>query len=140
MRFMKWFGLGAVILLVLSCFLPWIIVESKELTVSGVHATGTNFGKPGYFHFIMALLFTVFHFVNKLWAKRWNLLVVGLNLAWAVRNFVVISACRGGECPEKQVGLYLSLIASVLILVSALFPGIDLEKIKNRRDTPVEKT
>jgi hypothetical protein len=130
MRYMKWIGLMAVLLLIVSCFTPWVIIESKNITVSGVDSTGTNFGKPGYLHFILSFLFIVFHFIAKIWAKRWNLLVVALNIAWAIRNYFIISACRDGDCPLKQIGLFLVLFASALMLVSALFPDIKLNQEK----------
>ena len=128
MRYMKWIGLVAVILLVVSCFLPWVIIASKNIIVSGIEATGTNFGKPGYTHFVLGFFFIIFHFIPKLWAKRVNLLVVALNIAWAVRNYFIISMCREGECPEKQIGLWLVLFASVLMLLAALFPDIQLKE------------
>ncbi len=127
---MKWVGLLAVGLLVVSCFLPWVIITSKNIVVSGVDATGTNFGKPGYAHFVLSIFFTIFHLIPKLWAKRWNLLIVALNIAWAVRNYFIISACREGECPEKQTGLWLVLAASAIILIAALFPDIQLKEEK----------
>jgi hypothetical protein len=130
MRYMKWIGLLAVILLIVSCFTPWIIINSKNIIVSGIDSSGTNFGKPGYTHFILGLFFTIFHFIPKIWAKRWNLLIVALNIAWAVRNFFIISMCREGECPEKQIGLWLVLIASSLMLIAALFPSIELKEEK----------
>jgi len=130
MRYMKWVGLFAVILLVVSCFLPWVIITSKNIVVSGVDSTGTNFGKPGYTHFVLSFFFIIFHFIPKLWAKRVNLLIVALNIAWAIRNYLIISMCREGECPEKQIGLWLVLLASVLMLVAALFPDIQLKEEK----------
>ena len=130
MRYMKWIGLMAVILLVISCFTPWVFIASKNITVSGIDSVGTDFGKPGYFHFLMAFFFLFFHFTPKIWAKRINLLVVALNIAWAIRNFFVIPACVGGECPEKKIGFYLTLLASVIMLLSALFPDM---KIKEKR-------
>lgn len=133
MRYIKWIGLLAVILLIGSCFLPWVIIPSKNITVSGVDSTGTNFGKPGYTHFVLSLFFIIFHLIPKLWAKRWNLLVVALNIAWAIRNYFIISMCREGECPEKQTGLWLVLIASALMLVAALFPDIELKE-ENKKD------
>ena len=125
---MKWVGLFAVILLIVSCFLPWVIIPSKSIIVSGVGSTGTNFGKPGYTHFVLSFFFIVFHFVPRLWAKRCNLLVVALNIAWAIRNFFIITMCREGECPEKQIGLWLVLLASALVLIAALFPDIKLKE------------
>ena len=128
MRYMKWVGLFAVILLIVSCFLPWVIIPSKNIVVSGVDSTGTNFGKPGYTHFVMSFFFIIFHFIPRLWAKRSNLLVVALNIAWAIRNYFIISMCREGDCPEKQIGLWLVLLASILILIAALFPDIKLKE------------
>ena len=128
MRYMKWIGLLAVLLLIFSCFIPWVIITSKNIIVSGVDATGTNFGKPGYAHFVLSFFFIIFHLIPKLWAKRSNLLIVALNLAWAVRNYFIISVCREGDCPEKQIGLWLVLVASVLMLVAALFPDIQLKE------------
>jgi hypothetical protein len=130
MRYMKWIGFLAVGLLVVSCFTPWVIIVSKHIVVSGVQAEGTNFGKPGYFHFVFAFFFLVFHFLPMIWAKRWNLLAVALNIAWAVRNYFILSACREGECPQKQIGLYLVLAASLLMLISALFPDMKLNDKK----------
>ena len=128
MRYMKWIGLLAVLLLIFSCFNPWVIIASKNIIVSGVDATGTNFGKPGYAHFVLSFFFIIFHFIPKLWAKRSNLLIVALNLAWAVRNYFIISVCREGDCPEKQIGLWLVLAASVVMLIAALFPDIQLKE------------
>jgi hypothetical protein len=125
---MKWVGLFAVILLIVSCFLPWVIIPSKNIVVSGVESTGTNFGKPGYTHFVLSFFFIIFHFIPKLWAKRSNLLVVALNIAWAIRNYFIISMCREGDCPEKQIGLWLVLLASILMLIAALFPDIKLKE------------
>ena len=130
MRYMKWIGLFAVVLLVVSCFLPWVIINSQNIIVSGIDSTGTNFGKPGYVHFILGFFFIFFHFIPTLWAKRINLLIVALNIAWAVRNYFIISMCRVGECPEKQIGLWLVLAASVFMLIAALFPDIKLKEEK----------
>ena len=66
MRNMKWIGFGAAILLIVSCFTPWVFIESKNITVSGIDATGTNFGKPGYFHLLMTVLFILFTFIQRI--------------------------------------------------------------------------
>lgn len=132
MRYMKWIGLAAAILLIVSCFTPWVVIESRHITISGVDATGTNYGKPGYFHFLMTILFLVCTFVQRVWAKRLNLAITALNIGWAIRNFLVISACQGGECPDKKNGIYLMFLASVLMLLSALFPDIKLPEEKRK--------
>ena len=130
MRYMKWIGLFAVILLVVSCFLPWVIIPSKNITFTGVNLAIPNFGEPGWVHFFFGFFFVIFHFIPRLWAKRVNLLVVALNIAWAIRNYFIISMCRVGECPEKQIGLWLVILASVFMLIAALFPDIKLKEEK----------
>lgn len=130
MKYMKWIGLIIVGLLIVSCFIPWVIIESKNIIVSGIDTAGTNFGKPGYFHFVLSFFFIVFHLIPKVWAKRWNLLVAALNIAWALRNYFIISTCYDGECPEKQIGLYLVVISSVLLMLTAMFPDVKLTEEK----------
>jgi hypothetical protein len=125
-RYMKWIGLAAAILLIVSCLSPWVFIESKKLTVSGVDTTGTNFGKPGYFHFVMTFFFLLFSFIPRVWAKRLNLGVTALNLAWAIRNYFIISSCQAGDCPDKQISIYLIVLASVLMLLAAMFPDMKL--------------
>ena len=126
MRWMKWLGLLSALLLIFSCFFPWVIIISKSITVRGVDSTGTNFGKPGYFHLFLSLLFIVFNFIERIWAKLINIFIVAINLAWAIRNYIMISACQGGECPEKKIAFYAVVFASTLMLVTALFPDIDV--------------
>jgi len=125
-RVLKWMGILAVLLQVAAAFLPWVYIESKELILTGLDTTGTNYGKPSYLHILFAAFFLLFTLIPRLWAKRVNLLVVALNLAWALRNFFMVSSCQGGECPVKKAGLFLSLLASVLMLLSALFPDMRL--------------
>ncbi len=133
MRWMKWAGLAAATLLIVSCFLPWVTITSKNIVVSGVDATSIGFGKPGYFHFFFCFFFIAFALIPRIWAKRINLLVTAMNMAWAVRNYLIISTCRGGECPEKHNGIYLILLASLLMLLAALFPDIKLPEQKTEK-------
>ena len=126
MRYMKWIGLMAAAVLIISCFIPWVVIESRGITISGVDARGTNFGKPGYFHLLMTLFFLFCTFIQRVGAKRTNLLITALNLGWAIRNYLIISACQGGDCPLKKSGIYLMLVASIVMLLSALFPDIKL--------------
>ncbi|MET0463888.1 MAG: hypothetical protein ABW007_12075 [Chitinophagaceae bacterium] len=126
MRWIKWVGLIAGLLLIASCFMLWASLPARNITISGVNAEGTSFGKPGYFHLLLASVFLVLHFIPRIWAKRTNLVVAALNIAWAVRNYFIITVCRQGECPEKHTGIYLVLIASVFVLIAVLFPDMKL--------------
>jgi len=53
LREMKWIGTLGALVLIVSCFFPWVFIESKNITVTGIESAGTSFGKPGYFHFFL---------------------------------------------------------------------------------------
>jgi len=126
MRWMKWAGIAAAVLLIISCFIPWVVIQSKNIIVRGIDAAGTTYGKPGYFHLFMSLFFLLFSFIPRVWAKRSNLLIVAMNFAWALRNYFAITACEGGDCPVKKSGIYLMVLASVIMLGAALFPDMKM--------------
>jgi hypothetical protein len=102
--------------------MPWVLIPSKQLVISGIDASGTRYGKPGYLHLLLGFFYLLFTLAPAVWAKRANLLVVAFNLAWTIRNFLILSLCRGGECPQRLYGLYLLAIASILMLIAALLP------------------
>lgn len=123
---MKWIGLLAAITLAISCFMVWVTIDSKNLELSGINTSGTSFGKPGYFHFVLAAIFLTCTFIPRVWAKRLNLLITALNIGWAIRNFFIIAGCSGGECPVREAGIWIMLLSSVLMLITAVFPDMKL--------------
>lgn len=131
---MRWARFTAVVfaaVLIVSCFLPWVTVESKNIVVSGVKAEGTNFGKPGYMHILLAVIYLLMAAVNKGWSKGVALGVCALNIGWAIRNFFLISACRMGECPIRHFGIYAILIFSIGMLIVIPFTA-------TKRNQPAE--
>jgi hypothetical protein len=129
-RYSQYLGLLMIVFLVGGCFLTWVVADEGRIVVSGLSAPGTNFGKPGVFHLVFSFFAAVFFLAPKVWAKRTNLFVCAFNLAWAVRNFIIISMCREGDCPEKKAGLYITLAASALMLLFSLLPDIKVEQEK----------
>lgn len=118
MRFLIPFFVAA--LLVLSCFLPWMTVEGRNITITGLDTTGTNYGKPAYFHFFWVWLYLLFLTINKFWSRRAAMGFAAFNFAWATRNFLLIPACQMGDCPVRRIGLYLLLISSLALIFAGL--------------------
>ncbi len=121
MQIMKWISVLMGTIVIASCFFPWVTIESKNIIIGGFHSTVNIFGKPGLVHLILCSIYIMFLMLNKTWSIRTAFFIGALNIIWAVRNFILISACRGGECPEKQMALYVMLISSVLLPVLILF-------------------
>jgi hypothetical protein len=132
---MRWLSIAAALIVLSACFFPWIHIESKNIVVSGVSAEGTSFGKPGYMHFILAGLFLLLILVNKPWGHKAAIFLAAFNLAWAIRNFIVISSCHGGECPEKQLALYAALVFSILMLIFSLLIKIPVKSSEENNYT-----
>lgn len=130
MSWKKILSIVSVIGVVTACFLPWAIINSLQVTINGIRTEGTGFGKPGYLHLSFVILFVITFLIRSVGAKRIGLIFVGLNFAWAIRNFIVIGSCEAGECPEKLSGLYMLLVFSVTLLISGLFPDITLKEEK----------
>ncbi len=128
MKHSQTIGFIAVVLTLLVCFMPWVVIESKDITISGFKATGTKFGRPGMFLVYMGSIAAVLFLTPKIWAKRINVFLTAMFFAWAVRNYIILTTCDGGECPKKQVGLFLLLAFSAITMIMSFLPKIALPK------------
>jgi hypothetical protein len=124
MRYAPYIGLLAVVLLIVSCFLPWAYYPDIRQTFTGFYSHENNYGKPGIALIFLGILIFVLLLIPRLWAKRAGQLVAIFILAYAIKSFVLFGSCYNGICPEKKSGLFLMLAAAVLILPASLFSGI----------------
>lgn len=127
MKYSKWIGLLAVIAVVIVCYQPWIYVSSAQLTIGGMFSSGKhNFGKPGLMNIFCSVGSAVLFLLPPIWAKRTNIFFCGFNIAWAIRNYILLSRCYSGECPEKMAGLYMLVVASAVMLAMSFVPEVTI--------------
>jgi hypothetical protein len=131
MKYSQLLGCIAVFLLVGVCYLPWSYIPEKNITVTGMSAPGTIYGKPGLMHFVLGVLLLSFYIINKIWAKRINVFVAAINFAWSIRNYILLSTCYMGTCPQRKTGLFLELLLCVGILLMSFLP--DLKSLEKRK-------
>jgi hypothetical protein len=122
MKYSQRIGILAAVAIMAVCFLPWSYIAGPNITISGFHAEGTNFGRPGLMNFILCVIMLVLYSVPAIWAKRINVFISAVNLAWSFRNYLMVTACMMGVCPEKKAGLYFLLFFSLVTQVMALLP------------------
>ena len=128
MQSVRWLSVLTAVVIITACFFTWVSVESKDFFIGGFNSSpASRFGKPGILQTFFCAIYILLLLVNKIWSIRTAFFVSAFNIAWAVRNYVVISACSGGTCPEKHTGLYTVLIGSFLLTV---FPTIIAVKEK----------
>lgn len=131
MKYSQLLGCLAVITLVLICYLPWSVVLEKNIVITGMSSPDTTkFGKPGLMHFVLGVPLIIFFIIPKIWAKRINVFIAAINLAWSVRNYILLSTCYMGECPHTKPGLYLSILLCAGILIMSFLP--DLRQIEKK--------
>jgi len=135
MKYFKWLGIGAVLTVIVGCFLPWIEILSVHMTVTGVDPAGTNFGRPGKAQIFLAVLSLILFFIPRIWARRTNLFIAAFAIAWAFRNIIIYSRCEMGECPQKGLGIWMVMLGSALVLISAIFQDLKLKPAATPQST-----
>lgn len=126
MKYANRIGAVAAIVMIASAFMPWLFIESKQITVTGLSSEGTGFGKPAYMNIFFSACALVLFLLPRIWAKRFNFFFCGANLAWAVRNYLIMTVCFAGECPVRKYGMFVALLASAVMLVMSLLPDMKL--------------
>ena len=127
MKYSKWIGCIAVLVVLVVCYMPWIYVPAVHLEIGGMVSNGKhNFGKPGLMNMICSVGAAALFLIPRIWAKRTNIFFCGFNIAWAVRNYIMLSRCYGGDCPEKKIGLYLLVAAAAIMLLMSLMPDVSV--------------
>ncbi len=129
MKYSQQIGIFSAILVIASCFLPWIYIETINLTLNGVNGYisntitfGTQIKPHSFFCIIAIILFSV----NKIWAKRTNIFICFLSLSWAIKNYILFTICRP-ECPTIKIGLYSLLFFAISMQIMSFLPKIKIE-------------
>ena len=123
-------GMIACVVLVVVCFMPWSYYADIKETFTGFYSFQNQYGKPGKFLSLIATIAFALMLLPKIWAKRTNLFVCALGVGYAIKTFILFTSCYNAYCPEKKAGIYLMLTATVLMLLSAAFPDLKINKQK----------
>lgn len=121
-------GVGAAILLMVSGFLNWTWYPDIHKSFTGFFSESNVYGKPGKVFIFFCIIAIIFYLIPKIWAKRWNIFLCSLTLAYAVKSFILFSGCYRGICPEKQAGIWIMLSSAALMLLAALLPDLSVNK------------
>ena len=128
MKYTQTIGIIASLIVIVCSFLPWSIVVSEHISISGFKTEGTRFGKPGLFLNFFTIIAIVLFLIPAIWAKRTNIFIGAIVFTWSLRNYILVSTCLMGECPEKQPALYTLVIASGVVMVMSLLPKLNTLK------------
>ena len=128
MKYSQWLGIVAALVLTGACFLPWTYHPDLNKEFTGFFSEENVYGKPGKVLIFFAAFAILFFLLPRIWAKRWNLLVTGITMAYAIKTFLMFAGCYRGICPEKRAGLWIMLVSAAVMLVMAILPDIKLKR------------
>lgn len=128
MKYSKWIGLIMAIALIISCFLPWAYYPDLDKVFTGFFSEKNVYGRPGKVFVFFAALAMVLFLIPRVWAKRFNMLVCALTVAFALKTYILFTSCYRGVCPDKKEGLYMLLISSLVMLIASILPDLKLKE------------
>jgi hypothetical protein len=124
MKYSQWIGIAAALLLIAACFMPWAYFPDLGKDFTGFFSEKNIYGRPGkvliFFSVVEILLFAV----PRIWAKRANIFVTVLAIAFVIKSYILYTSCYGGICPDKRVGVFVLLGSAIITLLAALLPDL----------------
>ncbi len=130
MKYSQLAGIVAAIALMGICFMNWTFHPDLNKYFTGYFSEENIYGKPAYLITILAVLNIILFLIPRIWAKRTNIVIAAIGLSYMIKNFILFSGCYRGICPERQLGLWLALISSIVVLVCSLFPDIKVKSVQ----------
>ncbi len=119
-------GVVAVLAMIGICFMPWSFIPGRDITITGMNEAVKNYGRPGVLHIYLGAACLLLFIIPKIWAKRINVFIAGMLMAWSIRNYILITSCYLGECPEKKAGIFLLVASAAVILLMSFLPKLPL--------------
>lgn len=107
--------------------MPWAYYPDLNKDFTGFFSENNHYGKPGKVFIFFALLSIMLFIIPTVWAKRLNQFVGVLAVAYTAKNYFLFTSCYAGTCPEKKFGLFILIVASLILLVAAMLPDMRLK-------------
>jgi cytochrome c oxidase assembly factor CtaG len=138
-KLLSWIGMAACVALIISCFMPWAyyadshIANEADRTFTGFYSFQQQYGRPGRFLVFFGVVILVLMILPKIWAKRTNLFLSAITVAYALKSYVLYTSCYNAYCPEKKAGIYIMIFSAAVMLIACVFPNMNIiSKEKNK--------
>lgn len=132
MKYSQWIGVAAALLLIAACFMPWAYFPDIQKDFTGFFSEKNIYGKPGKVLIFFCVIQLVLFLLPKVWAKRTNILVSAMTIAFAVKSYILYTACYKGICPEKKIGIFLVLFMAAVMLIMSCLPTLTVIEEQDR--------
>jgi len=129
-KILYWLGVIACVVLIVSCFMEWAYFDigAEKVEFTGFYSYQNYYGKPGKFLVGAGTIALLLMLLPKLWAKRVNLFVCALTVGYTIKSYILYTSCYNAYCPTKELGIYLMLGSSIVMLIASVFPELTVKK------------
>ena len=131
----------ACVALIISCFLPWAyfadsnIANETDRIFTGFFSYKDQYGQPGIFLIVFAVVILMLMILPRIWAKRTNLFLSAFTVAYAIRTYILFTSCYNAYCPEKRAGIFIMLFSTIVMLVACVFPDMNIAEKGEKKTT-----
>jgi hypothetical protein len=116
--------------------MPWAyfndlaIATEAQRNFTGFYTYQNYYGKPGKFLCIFAALSLFLKIMPKIWAKRVDLFLCAIAMAYGLKSFFEYKGVYGSVVPVLQPGLFLMLGSLLVMMAAAIFPYLRIVEKK----------
>ena len=118
--------------LIVACFIPWVHYNNIDVTFNGYNvkrfATGVYYGRAGIIITILAAMSLLFTLMQSIVAKRANMFLCALLVAYTLRTYVIFTGSLFDGEVTKLVGIYLIVLLSFIMVICSVFPYLKKEE------------
>ena len=112
--------------IIVTCFIPWVHYNNIDVTFTGYNvkrfATGVYYGRAGIIITILAAMSLLFTLMQSVVAKRVNMFLCALLVAYTLRTYVIFTGSLFDGEVTKLFGIYLIVLLSFVMLICSVFP------------------
>ena len=132
MKYSKWLGVAGCLALIVACFMPWTYHADVGKDFTGFFSQKNTYGTPGKYIAIFAGVSAILFLIPKIWAKRIQLLVSAILMAYTIKSYILYTSCYNAYCPEKRAGIFLIVGLSIALLIVSFFPDIKVKQSEKK--------
>ena len=122
----------ATLAIIATCFIPWVHYNNIDVTFTGYNvkrfATGVYYGRAGIIITILAAISLLFTLTQSVVAKRVNMFLCALLVAYTLRTYVIFTGSLFDGEVTKLAGIYLIVLLSFVMVICSVFPYLKKEQ------------
>ena len=131
-KILHYLAIVATLAIIATCFIPWVHYNNIDVTFNGYNvkkfATGVYYGRAGIIITIFAAISLLFTLMPSIVAKRVNMFLCALLVAYTLRTYVIFTGSLFDGEVTKLAGIYLIVFLSFVMVICSVFPYLKKEE------------